>query len=195
MVGHHDRGKSASLNLEAARVRVKGRTALFPGQIVVFAEPLSEVVGEVSPLPGIANRAGSRRNRQHGAPVRAAVNRHSKSAFGTVRVTRKVGFDQFGKLGSRLELPLLSLSFAGLQVRWRSFRGIARGNGRGFGLRRIVRSGLRRIAPGDDRCSSEDLLRQGDLVIIAVVVFRHLGIPLIYQLSFSSMKVLAEAKQ
>jgi hypothetical protein len=39
------------------------------------------------------------------------------------------------------------------------------------------------------------LLRQGDLVIIAVVVFRHLGIPLTYQLSFSSMKVLAEAKQ
>jgi hypothetical protein len=39
------------------------------------------------------------------------------------------------------------------------------------------------------------LLRQGDLVIIAVVVFRHLGIPLIYQLSFSSIEVLAEATQ
>jgi hypothetical protein len=39
------------------------------------------------------------------------------------------------------------------------------------------------------------LLRQSDLVIIAVVVFRHLGIPLIYQLSFSSMKVLADATQ
>jgi hypothetical protein len=180
---------------EAVRIRVKGRTALFPGQIVVFAESLSEVVGEVSPLPGVANRAGSRRNRQHGAPVRAAVNRHSKSAFGTVRVTCKVGLDQFGKLGSRLELPLLSLSFAGLQARWRTLRGIARGSRRCLNLGRIVRSGLRRIAPGDGRCSSEDLLRQGDLVIIAVVVFRHLGIPLIYQLSFSSMKVLAEAKQ
>jgi hypothetical protein len=39
------------------------------------------------------------------------------------------------------------------------------------------------------------LLGQSDPVIIAVVVFRHLGIPLIYQLSFSSMKLLAEAKQ
>lgn len=188
------RGELAS-EVEAARVRLIGRTALFPGQIVVLAESLGEVVGEVSPLPGIANRACSRRNRQHGAPVRAAINRHSKSAFGTVRVTRKVGLDQFGQLGSRLELPLLSLSFAGLRARWRSLRVIARGNGRGFGLGRIVGSGLRRIAPGDDRCSSEDLLGQSDLVIIAVVVFRHPGIPLIYQLSFSSMKALAEATQ
>jgi hypothetical protein len=112
-------------------------------------------------------------------------------------MTRKVGLDQFGKLGSRLELPLLSLSFARLQARCRSFtdRRIARGNRRYFSLRRIVRSELWRIAPGDYRCSSEDLLRQSDFVIIAVVVFGHLRVLLIHQLSFSSMKALAEATQ
>jgi hypothetical protein len=49
------------------------------------------------------------------------------------------------------------------------------------------------MAPGDYRCSSEDLLRQSDFVIVAVVVSRHLLVPLIHQLSFSSIKALAEA--
>jgi hypothetical protein len=91
--------------------------ALFSGQIVPLAKPLGEVIGEVSPFPGVANTARRRRDRQHRAPVRSAVDRHSKSVFGTVRMTCKVGLDQSGKLGRRLALPLQSNRFDRLRLR------------------------------------------------------------------------------
>jgi hypothetical protein len=89
---------------------------------------------------------------------------------------------------------LLSYSFGRLRARRRNFtdRGVSRGNRRCLGLRCIVRSELWRMAPGDYRRSSEDLLRQSDFVIIAVVVFRHLRVPLISQLSSSTMNARAE---
>ena len=168
------------------------RTALLPGQIVPRAKPLGEVIGEVSPFPGIANAPGSRRNRQHGSPVRPTVNRHSKSVPGTVGVTRKVELDHFGKLRSRLELLLLSHSFNRRQIRGgrrRTFTGrrTSRGSRRTFRRRRIVGFGLRRMAAGDARRSSEDMLRQRDFVLIAVVVFCHLRIPSIGQLGSSTI--------
>ena len=164
------------------------RTTLFPGQIVVRAKPLGEVVGEVPPFPGIANTPGSRRNRQHGPPVRPAVNRHSKSGPGTIRVTRKIEFDHFGQFRSRLELPLLNHGFDRRGGRWRIFIGRRVPHGRRgcFGCRRIIRLGLWRMASGNAR-PSEDVLRQRDFMWIAVVVFCHLRVPSICQLRSSTI--------
>jgi hypothetical protein len=60
--------------------------SLLPSQIVPLAKPLSELIGTVSPFLRIANNASGRRNRQHRSPIRPAINRHSKSGFGTVRM-------------------------------------------------------------------------------------------------------------
>ncbi len=156
---------------------------LFPGQIVMRAKPLGEFVGEVLPLFGIANAPGSRRNRQHRPPVRPAVNRHSKSGPRTIRVTRKVELDHFGKLCGGLELPRLGRSDISRirDGRWRSFIG------RRMSLRhRIARLGFRRMASGNAR-SSEDVLRQRHSIWIAVVVLSHLRVPSLCQLGSSTI--------
>jgi hypothetical protein len=46
-----------------------GVNSIFGGQIVMLAQPLSEIICQVSPFLWIANAASSRGDRQHRSPI------------------------------------------------------------------------------------------------------------------------------
>src|SRR5450759_3616993 len=133
-------------NLRARSLRGPYRVVLRQrrSQVVPLAEPLSELIGKLSPFLRIANTTSGRANRPHPSPMRPAVNRHSKSSFRTVRMTRQVEFNHFGKLRRRLELLLQRFTFACLSDRagrWRTFTDwrIWRDSRRYLGLCHIIR--------------------------------------------------------
>jgi hypothetical protein len=67
-------------NLTIRPPQKRRATSLFPSEVVTSAEPLCEVIGKAAPFLRIANTAGGQRKRQHCAPVRPAVERHSNHA-------------------------------------------------------------------------------------------------------------------
>ena len=146
-----------------------------PGQIVPLGEPLSELIGKVSPFPRIANGASGRRDRQHRSPMRPAINRYSKSGFGTVGMTCEVLFNHFGKLRRRLELLFAELhlrlhpcsewkaaNFRPLSGKCRSTADVSWASSISFVPAPV------HCRPEDSRSLSENLLRQSDFVVITV---------------------------
>ena len=75
---------------------------LLPRQIISLTKPFRELIGQIPPLLRFANSTGGRCDRQHGPPVRGAVDRNAEAALGAFWVLRKIGFNHRSKFGGGL---------------------------------------------------------------------------------------------